>query len=449
MAMERIGLVGVSTRRAGPGALQAFTIPKEEQAARLPEIRRALGLKEMIYMATCNRVEVAFHAEEDVPIAQFRPRVFEILKGQSPQPGEAERALRVWAGEGAVEHMFLVASGLDSAQVGEREIRTQMRDAQKLARELGLANSLLDLLMSEALKVSAEVHRSVNANRSPTSLADVATERLLERYGRTPGPIALIGVSPMTRICARSLTRAGVPVIVVNRTKARADELVAEVGGESRSLAEFLAAPDAVEGVLLATGSPEPILGRPELERLAARVPSGQPPLLIDMAIPPDVDPEAARAVGLPRLTMDEITQIAEASRQSRLLDLAPAREIVDVGLAAVRAQLADRIVGPVIAKITQRYRETALEGVERLFRKELRNLGAEEQEAVRRWAEVLAKRFAHVPVLGLRGLAEEMGAGAVRAFLEATHEDLYVEPVFERCVDDLESIRETEEIES
>ncbi|MEZ4648670.1 MAG: NAD(P)-binding domain-containing protein [Candidatus Eisenbacteria bacterium] len=445
MAMERIGLVGVSTRRAGPGTLQAFTIPKEEQADRLPELRRALGAKEMIYLATCNRVEVAFHAEEDIPIAQFRPRIFELLQGRSPQPGESERALRIWAGEGAVEHMFLVASGLDSAQVGEREIRTQMRDAQKKARELGLSSSLLDFLMSEALKVSAEVHRSVNANRSPTSLADVATEKLLERHAKSPGPVALVGVSPMTRICARSLTRAGVPVIVVNRTKERADELVAEVGGESRSLAEFLEAPDGVEAVLLATGSPEPVLKRPTLERLAARVPSGVAPLLIDMAIPPDVDPEAAREVGLPRMTMDEITQTAEASRQSRLLDLAPAREIVDEGLATVRTQLADKIVGPVIAKITQRYRDTANEGVERLFRKELKNLGEEEREAVRRWAEVLAKRFAHVPVLGLRGLAEELGAGAVRTFLEATHEDLYVEPVF----DGLESITEMEGVES
>lgn len=63
----------------------------------------------------------------------------------------------------------------------------------------------------------------------------------------------------------------------------------------------------------------------------------------------------------------------------------------------------------------------------------------------MRRWAEVLAKRFAHVPVLGLRGLAEELGAGAVRTFLEATHEDLYVEPVF----DGLESITEMEGVES
>lgn len=449
MAMERIGLVGTSTRRAGPGVLEGFTIPKEEQPARLPEIRRALGLREMVYVATCNRVEVAFHAEDDVPIAQLRPRLFEALKGRTPEPGEAERALRVWAGEGAVEHMFLVASGLDSAQVGEREIRTQMRDAQKLARELGLSHSLLDLLVSEALKVSAEVHRAVNANRSPTSLADLAVEQLLARTARTGGSIALVGVSPMTRLCARALTRAGVSVVVVNRTKERADELAMEVGATSRALTDFLAAPDAVEAVLLATGSPVPILGRPELERIAARVPSGQPLLLVDMAIPPDVDPEAARAVGLPRLTMDEIARLAEASRQSRLVDLAPAREIVDQGLSAMRSQLADRIVGPVIAKITQRYRETAVEGVERLFRKELRNLGEEEREAVRRWAEVLAKRFAHVPVLGLRGLAEEMGADAVRTFLEATHEDLYVEPIFARCVDGLETIRDMEEADS
>jgi len=446
--MEHIGLVGVSTRRAGPGVLEAFTIPKEEQPRRLPEIRRALGVKEMLYMATCNRVEVAFHAEDGVPIAEFRPRIFELLKGRAPEPGESERALRVWAGEGAVEHLFLVASGLDSAQVGEREVRTQLRDAQKLARELGLVGSLLDFLTSEALKVSAEVHRSVNAEKGTTSLADVAAGELLARIKKTKGAVALVGVSPMTKHCGRVLARAGVEVIIVNRTKEHADAFAAEIGGTSRALSEFLRAPDAVEAVLLSTGSPEPILRRPELERLAARVPSGVPPLVIDMAVPPDVDPDAARATGVPRLSMDVITQMAEASRQTKLLDLAPARELVDQGLATVRIQLADRIVGPVIAQITQRYRDTALEGVERLFRKELKNLGEEEREAVRRWAEVLARRFAHVPVLGLRGLAEELGADAVRTFLEATHEDLRIDTDVERCVDDLGTIREMEEAE-
>jgi glutamyl-tRNA reductase len=449
MAMERIGLVGVSTRRAGPGSLEAFTIPKDAQPLRLPEVQRALGVKEMVYLATCNRVEVAFHADGTLPIADYRPRVFEILSGRAPEPGEAERALLVWAGEGAVEHLFLVAAGLDSAQVGEREIRTQLRDAQKLARELGLAGALLDLLVSEALKVSADVHRRVHAEKAPTSLADLALAALLERLSETPGSVALVGISPMTKLCGRALARAGARVIIVNRTKERADALAAEVGGESRALADFLRSPDAVEAVLFATGSPHPIAGRPELERLVARAPSGIAPLLVDMAIPPDVDPSAATKVGVRRIGMDEIAQRAEASRQTKLLDLAPARELVDRGLAAVRCRLADRVVGPVIAQITQRYRETALEGVERLFRKDLKNLREEEREAVRRWAEVLARRFAHVPVLGLRGLAEELGADAVRTFLAATHEDLHLEPTFERWVDGAVEIRPLEGVES
>ncbi len=437
--METIGVVGVSFRRGGADALARFTVPKDEQQERLPEMARQLGVAELVYLATCNRVEVAFKGNGETSIREYRQRVFRTLTGRDPEPGESERTFRAWAGEGAVEHLFLVAAGLDSAQLGEREIRGQLRDALKLARAAGVSGTLLDQIIGEALRVAGEVHRRVDAGRGRTSLADVAADHLRQRVKRTPGRVVLVGVSPMTRRCARFLAEDEIELLIVNRTPERAAELAEKLGIEVRPLADFRRRPDAVEALLLATGSPEPVLERADLERIAARTPSGEPPLVIDMAVPPDVDPEAARAAGVVRIGMNEITAEAEACRSRRLLELAPARELVDEALANLRKQLAERFMYPIIAKLNQRYRQTVVEGVDRLFRKDLQGLDDKHREVITRWAEVMARRFAHIPTMGLRVLASEVGAPAVRTFLEASGDDFFAE--FADAADQLEGL--------
>jgi glutamyl-tRNA reductase len=170
------------------------------------------------------------------------------------------------------------------------------------------------------------------------------------------------------------------------------------------------------------------VLGRSELERIAAGCPSGQPPLIVDLSVPPDVDPRAVGEVDVEYLSIDEINEEAAATRQRRLLELGPAREVIDEALDALRVRLAERILSPAIARLNQRYRHTASEGLERLFRRELRGIDDEARRAITQWAEVLARRLAHVPVMGLRGLAARGGAPAVRAFLEASGEDCFAD---------------------
>jgi glutamyl-tRNA reductase len=277
------------------------------------------------------------------------------------------------------------------------------------------------------------VHRGSALGDGRLSLAEIAADHALERAqahagGSGPGLVALIGVSPMTRKCGESLSRERVPMIVVNRTLERARELAIELGAEAMSLDEFRARPPRLEALVAATGSPEAVLDRAVLERLAGRSTSGEPPLCIDLAVPPDVDPAAARAVGIPRLGMDEINAQADRQRERRRAEAAEARAMVDQALDELRHRLAERVLSPVLARINQRYRQTAMEGIERLLAKEGAGLDARQREALARWAETLAKRLAHLPTLGLRGLASELGVEAVGSFLAAGDEELFKE---------------------
>src|SRR5690606_15684103 len=151
----------------------------------------------------------------------------------------------------------------------------------------------------------------------------------------------------------------------------------------------------------------------------AARAASGRAPLLVDMAIPPDADPEDCERAGVERVGMDEIVRRAESNRAARLLHAADARDHVDRALEELRDRFVERYYGPLFGALQQRYRRTAVEGVRRLVQKELKGLGDEERAAVERWAEVLARRFAHIPCLGLKGLLYAGPEGSIDAFLD------------------------------
>jgi len=423
--MDRIAVVGVAWRQEGRRGLDLCTVADEERADVLPRLAAALGTRELVYLATCNRVEVAFAVECPGDLLAARQAVWETLTGQPTTPGESARHLRAWAGEGAVEHLFLVAAGLDSARVGETEIAGQLRRAIDRSQDLDLIGPRLGLVGREALKLARRIHRDTNVQVGRTSLAEIAMDFVRGRVERTGGSTALVGVSPMTERCALSLRDAGLPFVVVNRTPARAHELCSRLGaGEARDLAEFRARPDRVEALVLATGSPDPVLDRATLERLAGRAPSGEPPLVVDLAIPPDVDPADAAQAGVRRIDMDTVNAEAERTRHRRLLESADARVLVDEALDAFRRRVGEHALAPLLAALHRRYRHTASEGVERLLRK-LDGLGDDERRVVREWAGTLAARFAHIPTQGLRSLAAELGPLALHTFFDHADEAL------------------------
>jgi glutamyl-tRNA reductase len=416
--LEKLGLIGVSWRQGSAESLAGFALPDADAGERLAAFAREQGLEELAYLATCNRIELIFKFDTDTPARDLREPAFRLLTGRRGNPGEAPRRLRAWAGEGAAEHLFMIAAGLDSACVGETEIVGQVRDCRERARALGLAGPALELVFDAALRLAARVRGETRLGEGRVSLAEIAVEHLRERLSRTPGTVALIGVSPMTERAARSLAKDRTSLLFVNRTPARAAEAAARCGGDHMALDTFLRTPPPVEALLSATGAPGVVINGADLERLAAHTESGQAPLVIDMAIPADIDPLACEQLGIARIGMDDIVRAAEQNRDARLMQAAPAREQVDAALVQLRERFTERYYGPLLGALQRRYRQTALEGMNRLLKKELPGLGGAESEAIQRWCEVLARRFAHIPCMGLRGLLHAGPDGSIEAFL-------------------------------
>jgi len=412
--MDQIGVVGLSYRHAGAEQIAGFTLPKEEIAARLGALRDTIGTAEVVYLATCNRVEVLFAVSDGEDARDIRAEIFQGLTGRAPNPNEARSALRAWTGEAAVEHLFLLACGLDSAQAGEREIVAQLRGAWELAREAGVSGPILDRILGEALGLSGRLQR-LAADSRPPSLADLAADRMLLHLADRPGSIALIGVSPMTKRCGELLHQAGIPVMVVNRSQDTGEEFAQTINGIAVSLAEFRARPRDVAGLVVATGGNEPVLDADALQRLKAVITN--PLLIIDFGLPPNIDPKVAKDMDFARIGMDEMIRATQDRRIAQLLRLAPLRAAIDERLTRLRSQLATRAIGKQLAELRNEFERIATAEAERALNEELQKLSPEQQEQVRRVANTIAHRLAHLPLAGIRAAAAHATPETVDAF--------------------------------
>ena len=413
--MQQIGVVGLSYRHVGVDEVARFSVPKTEVVARLPALREALGVSEVFYVGTCNRVEILFSMPDGAPAGDARREVFRALIGREPVGGEATRILRAWTGEAAVEHLFLVTCGLDSAQAGEQEIAAQIRLAWEAARSAHVCGHTLDKLLREALSMAHRVHK-LEANVRTPSLADLAADRVIRHFNGKPATVALVGVSPMTKRCGMILHRAGIPLLIVNRTLQSAEEYAATVGGRAVQLDQFRENPSEVGALVLAAGGGEPVLDGSSLPKIA-KAAGARTPLLLDFGVPPNADPDATRAAGIARVGMDDLIQAAQERRLSQLMRLAPVRAAIDERLNRLRGELATRAIGRRLADLRGTFEQIAAEEAERALAEELSNLDAGQRELLQRFASTVARRLAHLPLAGLSAAAAHAGTDAVDAF--------------------------------
>ena len=151
----------------------------------------------------------------------------------------------------------------------------------------------------------------------------------------------------------------------------------------------------------------------------------GASPLVIDMAIPADVAPGDARVAGLKRIGMDQINELAQKTLRDRRGRTAEARVLIDEELDAYREAMATRSVAGAIRAIGAKYQDSLGANLDRLLQGDLAGLSEAEREALREWTAVMAKRLSHLPVVGLRAVAIEIGQDGVDAFLAAAAPEL------------------------
>jgi glutamyl-tRNA reductase len=419
--MHTTTVLSLSWREGGPQLLASCTTPPKERPALLSRLAAELHAQEVVYLATCNRVEVAYRSHTPLPTDEARRAVLAAL---APNVDTQPRAWRAWANEGAIEHLFLVAAGLASAKVGETEIAGQLRISLALSRDLGLCGGPLGDFIDEALRCAGRIRNETTLYEGRTSLAEIALDRLRLHRSESDEPyrVAILGRSAMTERCARSLAAEGCQLHWINRTPANLHPIADELGATVHPLSEFRDQPVPVDAVLSATGATDPILNPDALARLALAGTT----LIIDLSISPDISSTDAAQANIEHLGLEAILHEADRTRTEKSAAAAEARLLVDEALLQLSTRHSARSAGQAASRLHERFRSDASRAADEALEREFKHLPPDDADRLRRFADLLARRLAHDPAKGLRRLAAVHGPTAADHFLDdATTKDV------------------------
>jgi len=241
-----------------------------------------------------------------------------------------------------VEHLFSVASGLDSMVIGETEITGQVKNAYQAAQQSGLTGRVLNRLFQTALQTAMEIRTHTAIGRGAVSVGSVAVE-LAERIfsgALSDKTVMILGAGKMGEACVRHLAKRGTrSVLVANRSFERAQSLAAELGGRALPFDERMAAIVEADIVVSSTGSPTTVLHKHEIAGiLAAR--SNRSLILVDIAVPRDIAPEVEELENVYLYNIDHLEAIVRENSRTRELELDKCNEIIIRRAAAVMQKL-------------------------------------------------------------------------------------------------------------
>ena len=332
-------VIGINHKSAPLALRERVTFAPERMESALADALANAGLDEAAILSTCNRTEI-FASADQVEAAQERLREW-LCDYHQIAPEELLDCLYTLPERDALQHMMQVASGLDSMILGEPQILGQMKSAFAVAAHSGSIGAELGRIFPQVFAIAKRVRTDTAIGENPVSVAFAAvnlTQHIFSDLSRTRA--LLIGAGETIELVARHLAEKGVrDIVVANRTLGRARELAEKFGAEAILLSEipdYLARADIV---ISSTASQLPILGKGAVES-ALKQRKHKPMLMIDIAVPRDIEAEVAELDDIYLYTVDDLKEIVDENRKSREHEAIKADEIIAEGVENYYRQL-------------------------------------------------------------------------------------------------------------
>jgi len=418
MSRPEIVLLGVNHKTA-PVEVREKLALKEEEIPPLQLFSQLSSCREIVFLSTCNRVEIIACTDTPDSLTEVR----DLWTGRAGMDaGDAERYIYEHHGKDAVNHLFRVASSLDSMIVGEPQILGQLKDAYRQAARAGSAGPVLNRLLHRAFSVAKRIRTETRIASQAVSISYAAVELAKKIFGDLKGKNALlIGAGEMAELAAQHLKTNGVSgLAVANRTLERAVDLAKTLGGTAVSLDELEEELVRADIVISSTGAPNVVVTadqvksimRPRRHRLL---------FFIDIAVPRDIDPAVNSIENVYLYDIDELREVVEENRAEREKEARKAGRMVDEEVIKFLGWMESLDIVPVIRQLMAKGEEVRRQELRKSL-KGLGNMDKKQRKAVDALTKSIVNKLLHHPVTSIKQCREmehgdEIIAAACRLF--------------------------------
>lgn len=401
-----VALVGMNHQSAPLGVRERLSYQRHA----LPSAFAALGaaglVQECVILSTCNRVEVYAVGGEN-PQQLCEELVLHISLFHKVPTSEFASMLYRKTGAEVVQHLFRVASSLDSMVIGEAQILGQVKEALRIAQDVGGAGPILSRLFEHALTTGKRVHSETGIGRGGFSIGHVAVElaaRIFDDFAHAQ--ILLLGAGKMSELAARHLLQNGVRfVVVANRTYERAVDMAARLGGRAIHFEEaFQGGVEQADIIISSTAAPHPILTKEKLLPVMRRR-RGRPLFLIDIALPRDVAEDVNTLDNVFLYNLDDLQAYLQNQIRNREAEVARAESIVFEEAQRFLLWYRTREVTPVISAF-RAHLEQIREEYLRIFGSRIAHLSEKDQQTILALTSAMMDRVAKDPIQRLKAAA-------------------------------------------
>ncbi len=362
-------------------------------------------------LGTCNRTEIYCLSTEagKGELVDWIHRVNEI------PAGELDRHLYQHEGEEAARHLIRVASGLDSLVLGETQILGQLKDAWQQAHDAGSLGKVLDRLFQHTFNAAKSIRTNSGISDHTVSVAYTAVVLARQIFGdlRTK-TVVLVGAGEMVQLCGRYLRDHGIAnLLIVNRSRAKAEELAAEMGASALTLDQMDQALPMADILISSTASPEPVIRKADIKAALGKR-RHRPMFLVDIAVPRDIDPEVAKIKDVYLYTIDDLQQVVDENMEQRNAAALSAVGEVDEAVDGFMRWLSGIRVSRTLKKIREQSHEYEQDLTEWALRK--LEAGQDPSEVLNQLARTLTNKILHLPSKRLREAAENQDYEVLKA---------------------------------
>lgn len=400
MRDKKIVLIGLNHKTAPVELRERLATSDNYEILR--QVMQLPPVKEVLFLSTCNRIEITITTEEEPEDAIKTIKNF-LAQYNQIDLKDFENSIYTYLDADAVKHLFLVASSLDSMVIGEPQILGQIKEAYRLSLKQRVAGPILNRLLHKAFSVAKRVRTETELAHHAVSISYAAVELAKKIFGDLNGKhILLIGAGEMAELAVRHLLGSGVKdIVIANRTLERAVELSKEFNGKPISLTEisdYLAWTDIV---VSSTGAPHFVIYYDHIKGVM-RQRKNRPIFFIDIAVPRDIDPKLNDLDNVYLYNIDDLQDIIEIHKHVRQKEALKAKRIIEEEVIRFKWWLETLETVPTIILLKKKLEEIRQKELSKTL-KNLKNLSKEEREAIEVMTNAMVKKILHDPITFLK----------------------------------------------